>query len=668
MITPANTRFVQTIGERCRVCYTCVRECPASAIRICSGKAEILPERCICCGNCVKVCSQGAKQIVSTIDQVVDILNSGDKVAACLAPSFPVEFESIDYKVAVGMLRALGFQLVTEVGFGADLVADRYRKLIEAEDDKQYIATSCPALVEFIEQYHPDLVDSLVPIVSPMLAQARALKQLHGPDLKVVFIGPCVAKKREAISEPVAGDVDAVITFTEMRSMFQAKGITPESVTASDFDPPHPRMGSLFPISRGLIQAAGLSDDILGGDVVAADGRSNFVEAVKEFELGILDAKMLEILCCHGCIMGPGTSSDARLFERRSRVTEYAKSRLAASDGRDWLKQMRKFERLDLSREFVKNDQRMSRTGEGRIRVILKKMGKLAPADHLNCGACGYDTCRDHAIAIMNDLAESEMCLPYTIEQLRKTCGELEKSSQELADTQAALMQAEKLASMGQLAAGIAHEVNNPLGVVLLYSHLLLDEVSDHNLRGDLSMIAEQAERCKKIVSGLLNFARQNKVVLQPTDIWDMAQRAMTAMRLPENIKLSVNQGCEDTVAEIDRDQMVQALVNLVTNAQDAMPDGGELTVDVTGDDVRVCMSVTDTGSGISEDNAGKIFEPFFTTKQMGKGTGLGLAVTYGIVKMHQGDIRFESNADPENGPTGTKFTICLPRKAVSNE
>lgn len=657
-----SVRFVRTIGELCRVCYTCVRDCPARAIRISAGKAEILPERCICCGNCVKVCAQGAKQIVSTIDRVEDCLRSGKKVAACLAPSFPVEFSEMDHTLLVGMVRQLGFDIVHEVAFGADLVADRYKKMLAADDGKQYIATTCPALIEFVEQYHPGLVDKLAPIVSPMIASARALRRIHGPDIKIVFVGPCIAKKKEAASHLVPGDVDAAITFVELRAMFAKNKIKPANVEASDFDPPYPGLGALFPISRGLLQAADIKDNLLTGDVVAAEGRVNFVEATKELEMGMIDAKLLEVLCCNGCIMGPGLSCEARLFERRARVSSYASRRMADRDEELWKKNMAEFEDLDLSRHFAKNDQRMPRFTGDKIRKVLRKMGKLTTADELNCGACGYETCRDHAVAIMNGLAESEMCLPYAIEQLRKTVLELANSNDQLSITQAALMQAEKLASMGQLAAGIAHEVNNPLGVVLLYSHLLLDEATDDNYREDLTMIAEQAERCKKIVSGLLNFARQNKVVLQKTDLYELVEHGIQTMRVPEKIQVKLVKSCTDTTAEIDGDQIVQALTNLVGNAQDAMPGGGSLTLEISGDNDRISLSVEDTGTGIAEENAGKVFEPFFTTKQIGKGTGLGLAVTYGIVKMHHGDIKFETNTDPAKKPTGTRFTISLPR------
>ena len=669
MTSEIEPKFVRTIAERCRMCYTCVRECPAKAIRISSGQAEILPERCICCGNCVKVCSQGAKQIVSTVEQAEDLLAGACEVAACVAPSFPAEFADLEPERLVGMIRRLGFEYVNEVAFGADLVADRYHSLLKWNDGKRYIATSCPALVEFVERYRPSLVDRLAPLVSPMVAIARALRDVHGPALKTVFIGPCAAKKREAASGQVRGDVDAVLTFVELHQMFESRGLKPGDVEPAPFDPPRGGMGTLFPISRGLLQAADIEEDLLSDDVVATHGRESFVEALNEFESGAMEARLLESLCCHGCIMGPGMSTGSLPYERRSRVSRYARRHMTSRDVDEWRRWMRQFQDLDLSRTYRANDQRLLLGAEEQaVRDVLHRMGKFRAEDELNCSACGYDTCREHAVAILKGLAESEMCLPYTVETMRKAYEELAASSTQLASVRAALMQAEKLASMGQLAAGIAHEVNNPLGVVLLYSHLLLDEAQDQGLREDLQMIVEQADRCKKIVSGLLHFARQNKVVLKPTNLHALVAHALQAMNLPDRIRVELDADTQDATCEVDHDQIVQVMTNLINNAMDAMPDGGRLSIWFKCDEENVRLIVADTGIGIPEDKRGKIFEPFFTTKQMGKGTGLGLAVTYGIIKMHRGDISVDSNADPAAGPTGSTFTVRLPRKGVQDD
>lgn len=655
--------LVHTIEERCRTCFTCVRECPAKAIRVRGGQAQVIEDRCIGCGNCVVVCSQRAKQFRRCLDNVRGQLASGKPTAAILAPSFPAEFPDVPEPRLVGMLRKLGFTHVNEVGFGADLVAAAYRRLVEESEGtgKRWISTTCPAIVGYVERYHPDLVPNLAPVVSPMIATARALRRLHGDDLRVVFIGPCIAKKRESRSRAVADEVNATVTFSELRELFLAEGIDAEAVEPSEFDPPRGGPGNAFPLSGGMLESAGL-DGGVAGNVVSASGRVLFPGAIEEFERGSLDAALLDVLACRGCIAGPGMTDPAPLFGKRSRMVKHLKARSAALDREAWRADMERFADLDLSREFSPHPQPVAAPSDEELYEILGRMGKFHPEDELNCGACGYETCREHAAAIHAGLAEPEMCLPHAIDQLRRTIGELAISNEQLANAQQALQHAEKLASMGQLAAGIAHEVNNPLGVVLLYAHLLLDECTDPRMRDDLQLVVDQADRCKKIVTGLLNFARQNKVVHENIDVRRLIDDTLLANPPPEGIHVEVKVD-GDPRAELDRDQICQVLTNLVVNAYAAMPQGGYLTLSTSGDAEHLTIAVEDTGTGISKSNMARLFEPFFTTKPMGKGTGLGLPVTYGIVKMHRGDIRVSSNSDPAAGPTGTTFRVTLPRR-----
>lgn len=659
-----NIAVVNTIKERCRVCFTCVRECPAKAIRIIDGQAEVMPERCIGCGNCVRVCSQNAKQVRDCTTNARTLLHGPAPVAALVAPSFPVEFAECDYGEFIGMLRALGFTYVHEVAFGADLVARAYKRLLENTPGSRYIATTCPAIVSYVERYHPELVPMLAPIVSPMIATARMVRKLHGPDVRCIFIGPCIAKKGEMLSSLLPREIAATLAFSELRHLFYLTSISPEKVVPGDFDPPHGSNGMLFPIRGGMLQAASLQEDLMSGEIVAADGREPFVGAIREFQSPDVDVTLLEVLACQGCISGPGITNPAPLFRRRSLVSRYARRRAEEMDQAQWLIEMERYGDIDLTRNFQEHDQRLSLPSEEEIVKALETMSKYGPEDYLNCGACGYDTCREHAVAICKGLAETEMCLPYTIEELKRAVGDLAMSNNQLKKTQQALMHSEKLASMGQLAAGIAHELNNPLGVVLMYSHLLKREISDSGkVSQDLNTIAEQADRCKKIVAGLLHFARQNKVLRQPVNLVDVTHSCLKGCPAPSGIEVVVRDQMKDPVVEIDRDQITQVILNLVNNALDAMAAScGVLTLTLSNTDKQALIEVEDTGPGIPEDIVKKIFEPFFTTKSIGKGTGLGLSITYGIVKMHSGDIRFTSNCDPAKGPTGTKFTVMLPR------
>ena len=217
---------------------------------------------------------------------------------------------------------------------------------------------------------------------------------------------------------------------------------------------------------------------------------------------------------------------------------------------------------------------------------------------------------------------------------------------------------------MGQLSAGIAHEINNPLGVILLYANILLDEISAKDelkkYKEDLNLIVEQANRCKNIVSGLLNFARINKIIREPTNIEMLIDSSLRSVMKPENIVIKINCSFTDPIADVEGEKIIQVLVNLLKNAIDAMPSGGVININAFDKDNKMYIKVKDSGHGIVESDIKRIFEPFFTTKSMGKGTGLGLAVSYGIIKMHKGDISIVSNADPSKGPTGSEITVMV--------
>lgn len=642
--------IISTIKERCKTCYTCVRECPAKAISITSGQAEVIETRCINCGNCVKVCSQNAKKVLSSIGEIEALLSGSEKVAAIIAPSFPAEFKDLNYEKIVGMLRKLGFDYVNEVGFGADLVAAEYKKILDNESEKSCIATSCPAVVSFVEKYYPELAEKLAPIVSPMIATARTLKKLHGNELKIVFIGPCIAKKKEKERKELNNEVDEVMTFSELNEFIEDKGINLCEVPDSEFDQPHAGEGALFSISGGFLQTADIREDFIKENVITANGKINFVEAVKEFSRGYLNTRILESLSCEGCIMGAGVCNDAPLYEKRHLVSQYVKQKIKNFDRHQWKQNIEKFKDIDLSCGFSQDNQSIEAPPEELTQKVLQKLGKFEKNDELNCGACGYETCREHAIAIVKGFAESEMCMPYTIEELKKTINDL-KSTRE------ALNHREKLASMGQLSAGIAHELNNPLGIILMYSNIILEEAEcADNTREDLQTILSQANRCKKIVSGLLNFSRQNKLIKTRTEIGEFVEKCVGSVYIPENISLEVIKEAENILADIDKDQISQVIINLVNNSIDALENkGGKIDILLGKGNENIFVTVKDNGSGIPENIRNQIFDPFFTTKGIGKGTGLGLSVSYGIIKMHYGSIDLESSSE------GTSVKVTLP-------
>ena len=629
-----------------------------------------MDERCIGCGNCVNVCSQDAKIFLNTVDRVKSIIKSNNKTIALIAPSFPAEFQEIeDYKDFVGMVKRLGFYKVTEVAFGADIVANEYKKIFRSEDQEPVIAANCPTIVAYIERYYPALVENLCKIASPMVAMSRIAKKKYGENSKVVFIGPCVSKKAES------EEIDEVLTFRELREMFEEMDIRPDIATAQDFDPPTGGRGAIFPISRGMLQTVKIYESLFDGNIIVAEGKPSFIEAIKEFNEGYIKKQHLELLACQGCIMGPGMSKNGQRFSRRKKVSDYVLKKLEERNKDEMVENLKEYEKIDLSQQYEKYDQTIDTPSPAAIEDELIKMGKISPSDYLDCGACGYATCWDHAVAIVRGLAENEMCLPFTIEKLHKYNDRLIESNEKLANMQKVLKQKEKLAGMGQLSAGIAHELNNPLGVVIMYSNLLLDECPDDSqMRKDLELIVEQANRCKKIVGGLLSFSRKDQVRHTATNALDLIRKSVNAVMVPETISVHISSELQDPIVMLDEDQMIQVFSNLVKNAIEAMPDGGLIDISIAEKLNDILFKVKDTGKGIDQEHIDKIFEPFFTTKETGKGTGLGLPTIYGIIKMHKGAVQVHSQTDASKGSTGTTFEILIPRiihdsiKPVTNQ
>lgn len=650
--------IIHTIKQNCRRCYTCVRDCPAKAIRIVEGQASVVHERCIGCGNCTAVCSQRAKAYESGIEHVLQLIDSGRRVAALVAPSFPADLPADQHAKLPSALRRAGFTLAVEVAYGADLVSRAYREYLGEHRGKLHIVTACPAVVEYVRKYNPDLIDALVPIVSPMIATARAVKKAYGEDVHCVFIGPCVAKKLEARDPLLGASVDEVLTFQEMHRLFECRSVRIEKQHDGAFDGPEAGLGRVFPLVGGLLKCAGLSRSLLNSEVIVVNGPQETIEVLRHMPVDQSPPPVVEAMMCRGCYSGPGMSANDLRLMRKRRVSEYVSARLsspqpaceASSDA------------PDLRRQFVPDDRRLKAPTEKDIRVILARTNKFSSEDELNCGSCGYPTCRDKAIAVYHGLAEEAMCLPFMIDQAERVCHELHMPREELRDVHRQLINTEKLASLGQMAAGIAHELNNPLGTILLYAHILRRKLQGReDLDHDLHLLIDESQRCKKIIGMLLDFARQNRVKLETTRIADIFAHV-----IEETAYLTDRPGLRTEIkvdpelkADIDRGQLVQALGNLVKNAAEAMEGRSgtlRLSAVVCPEGNHVRMAVSDEGTGMSAEAADRVFQPFFTTKGIGKGTGLGLPITYGIVKMHRGRIWFESNPGG-----GTTFFIDLP-------
>ncbi|MDZ4163840.1 MAG: ATP-binding protein, partial [Smithellaceae bacterium] len=481
---------------------------------------------------------------------------------------------------------------------------------------------------------------------------------------RIVFIGPCVAKKKEILDPAVAGIVDSVLTYDELVKMFIDSLIPYADLPESDFDGPKSRLGRSFPIPGGLLLTSGLSSDILENTIIVAEGKDRLIEALTELEEGASKARFYDLLFCKGCISGPKMLNNLSYFSRKEILVDYILKKPQEPDAGKTAAFLSGLADLDLRREFVTSPISQRLPPDEEIDIILRAVKKFKPEDQLDCGACGYQSCREKAIAVCQGLAETEMCLPYLVDKLEETIESLHLTNQELASAQEKLFQSEKLASLGQLSAGVAHEINNPLGTILLYSHVLLGELKNQGeVHDDLQMIVKEATRCRDIVRGLLNFARQSPIEKKPTGLEQLISDVVSICTPHGGTGAEVSSDVEGNIPPlmIDEPQIKQMLINLVNNGIDAISDddkAGRVSIlaRLTEEGKSVLIMITDNGTGIPQEHLPKLFTPFFTTKGLGRGTGLGLAIAYGIIKMHTGDIKVES----EPGK-GTTVTIKLP-------
>ncbi len=399
--TPASV--VYTNKARCRDCYRCVRVCPVKAIRMREGQACEVAESCLACGTCIRECPQGAKSFRNDLDRVMALVAEPGLTAVSIAPSFAALFPEWERRRLPSALRRLGFGFVAETAVGAYAVARATAAHAAGQPGQAHIVSACPAVVRYVERYRPALVEALVPVASPMAAHARHLKQ-RMPGARVVFVGPCVAKKMEAERPGVREWVDAVLTFVELREWFRRAGLDLNACEESGFDEAPAGASRLFPLVGGSLRTASLDTDVLAPRVVSVSGFEEVRDMFDGVEAG--ETVVVEPLFCRqGCINGPAMPAANNVFRRREALLDYAATTAAgvAEQGPD-----------DLGAAFVGHE--VSRDAalpdEADIMRELERSGKSSPEDQLNCGACGYASCRDKAVAVLRGMAETEMCIP----------------------------------------------------------------------------------------------------------------------------------------------------------------------------------------------------------------------------------------------------------------
>ena len=398
----SRNQVVFTNRARCRDCYRCIRVCPVEAIGIRDGQAYVDERRCISCGTCIRECPQQAKSYRKDLAEAIELVRDG-RVAVSLAPSFACLFEQWQIRRIPSALRKLGFAYVAETASGADWVAHQTADYVRQHPNQLSIATACPALVQYVVRYRPEVRDNLVPVVSPMLAHARALKDKLGAEIRVVFIGPCVAKKAEAQADPDR-TVDAVLTFNELFEWFQIAQINLADFEESAFDEHPAKTARLFPLEGGSLKTAELPADYCQTQTVMVSGFEPICDVLDSTAAMQGGCLVEPLFCSQGCINGPVIGCDKPLFERKRAIIQY----LGASD-----EGIQVSSPVVLTQTFDGDSLGDEAITEEQIRHVLEKTGKQNPEDQLNCGACGYSTCRRQAMAVLRKMAEPEMCVSY---------------------------------------------------------------------------------------------------------------------------------------------------------------------------------------------------------------------------------------------------------------
>jgi transcriptional regulator with PAS, ATPase and Fis domain/Fe-S-cluster-containing hydrogenase component 2 len=411
-----------TRTDHCRKCYSCVRNCPVKAIKVEKSYTEIIAERCIGCGNCLSTCPQHAKVISDKITETEALLASQVPVVAVLGCSFPAFFHYASPGQLAAGIRKLGFAEVHEGANGAELIAGQYLAAMK-KSDAPLISSHCPAVVDLVERHYPQLIGNLVGVVTHMVAMGRFIKKALGDHVKVAYISSCIAGKFEVQAEETRGAVDVVLTYGELQSMFKARGIELANLGEALFDGKVPHNGRLFALSQGAFHAFGIDIDPLDTDVVTAEGEVNVMGVIKDLAAGRINPRFADLRFCYdGCIGGPARNHTLTEYSRRNQVIYHFRSQTPYRTSAAYRQSL---DASQVLRSFSDKHTKLAVPKSADIKKILQATNKFTHKDELNCRACGYQTCREYAVAVYQGLADLEMCLPYNLQQLEEERGRL---------------------------------------------------------------------------------------------------------------------------------------------------------------------------------------------------------------------------------------------------
>lgn len=404
---------IQFKEANCKNCYKCIRSCPVKAIDFKNEQAAIMEERCVLCGKCLLVCPQNAKSVKSDVDKVKQFIKKNEKVYVSIAPSFVAAFNEIDPQTVFSALKKLGFTHVEETAIGAVRVSKEYERLMKERKMANIISTACPTTVFLIEKHFPGLIDQMAPVVSPMIAHAKMMRSMYGR-IKVVFIGPCLSKKEECDDLQNNGMVDAVITFEELEKWMNSEGIDFSSIKdMEELKGIQNSIARYYPVPGGIIKTLGVKERKLY-KVLSVDGVDRCMEVLEALQEGDISNYFIEMnACAGGCLGGPCMKPlKGGFLKAKDCLMDYVKKSSKEPGSR-----IVENAEVSMYKKFVDRSTTYKMPNETEIRDILGRIGKFSEDKELNCGACGYSTCREKAIAVYNNKAQLHMCLPYMRER-----------------------------------------------------------------------------------------------------------------------------------------------------------------------------------------------------------------------------------------------------------
>jgi iron only hydrogenase large subunit-like protein len=396
-----------TEKRECQDCYKCVRNCPVKAIKVEGGYASVVSELCIVCGHCVEVCPNGAKKVRDDLATARQLLALKDTVYVSLAPSYVTEFPGLPPAQLIGALKKLGFAGVSETALGAQQVSAQAAVLLRNQPGRVLVSSACPTVVAYLQKHHPDGTDLLTGLLSPLLTHCQMLRQQFGAGIGTVFIGPCIAKKIEAVQHPEL--LDVVLTFEDLRRWLALEKILLENVATGPedrFQPEHSAEGAWYPVDGGMIAGMKSACAVNDCSLMAFSG----IGAIKKALDGIEEIRtdrglFLELLACEGgCVNGPKVlRRDATVVKRHRILNSVPPPEVA----------LPRPPLVNTPTDFAVPPVTIVRYPDAQIREALRSVGKFSVDDELNCGGCGYDTCREFGIALIGLKAERAMCVTY---------------------------------------------------------------------------------------------------------------------------------------------------------------------------------------------------------------------------------------------------------------